>query len=114
VELDARSIFTLVVVMCGLAATWGMVRAQLAAAQASIAKLMATVHDSELRMDTIESREAVQASQMTTITAILHPDNLRMQAERAGSIAQRLQALEESIKTLQIMHNHRHPPQDSS
>jgi uncharacterized coiled-coil protein SlyX len=110
-ELDAQSLFTLGIVLSGLATTWGVTRTQLQTTALNITKMMKALHSLEIRLDDIESKEAVQESQLNTMSDILAPNVLRAQAETAGSIAERLKGLEIAVTALQSMHNHKHPPQ---
>ena len=60
-------------------------------------------------LDTAENAVSVLRSQIKVLADILSPDNLKVQYEWQGEIAEKLNQMEKDIITLQHMHNGRHP-----
>jgi len=110
VELGTRELMTIGTVVCGLDATWGMVRQQITRVLEDILRIQKELENLNTRLDTAESNTAVFQHQLTVLGGILSPDHLRQQHRELASLTARLNVAEQRIENNAKMHNGVHPP----
>ena len=108
-ELGTRELLTFATVLSGLAASWQLVKSQLANQAIQITKLAKKLASNDTRQDALEADRAVIQNQIKTIAGILAPTNLRNQSERDGAIEERLKSLEREVAAQRHLHNSKHP-----
>jgi len=108
-ELGARELMTIGTVLCGLAATWGMLRSQLARGQEDIKGIQDELESLNARLDTAESNSVLYDHQIKILGGILSPNDLRDQHKLMANIEARLSVAEERIRANSSMHNGTHP-----
>jgi len=108
-ELGARELMTIGTVLCGLAATWGMVRQQLTRVAEDIHRIQTELESLNARLDTAESNSVLFEHQLKILGGILSPHDLRDQHKLMANIEARLSVAEERIRANSVMHNGIHP-----
>jgi len=113
-ELGPRELLTFATVLSGLAATWGLVRAQINRLNDEYAALRKEIDGMHTRIDKAESFSAVTEHQLHVIAQIISPERLRIQAEKEASfmseVREKLSALELEANRMHSMHNSVHLP----
>lgn len=113
-ELGPRELMTLGTVLSGLAATWGLVRAQISRLTDEYAELRKEIDGLHTRLDKAESFSAVSQHQLQIIAQIISPERLRIQAEKEASFMaetrEKLNALELETSRMHAIHNGVHIP----
>tara|TARA_A100000172_G_C3042720_1_gene111164 strand:+ start:943 stop:1311 length:369 start_codon:yes stop_codon:yes gene_type:complete len=113
-ELGPRELMTLGTVLSGLAATWGLVRAQISRLTDEYNDLRKEIDELHTRLDKAESFSAVSQHQLEVIAQIISPERLRIQTEREASfmaeIREKISALELESNRMHSMHNSVHLP----
>ena len=109
-ELGPRELLTFVTVLSGLAATWGMVRQQIARVQEDIQSIKSELAEINSRLDKAESSTAVFQHQISVLGGILSPKDLREQHRELANLQARLEVAEKRIENNSKMHNGTHPP----
>lgn len=108
-ELGVREMMTLGTVLCGLAATWGMVRSQLGRARDDLDAIIKELAQLNQRLDLVESTEAVQNNKLDVHATINSVASLDKRARFEASMAARTADLERRVSALGSMHNGSHP-----
>ena len=108
-ELGARELMTIGSVLCGLAATWGMLKSQLARGQEDIQRIQNELESLNARLDTAESNSVLFDHLIKILGVILSPHDLRDQHKLMANIEARLSVAEERIHSNAQMHNGIHP-----
>tara|TARA_R110002051_G_scaffold16776_1_gene50187 strand:- start:456 stop:791 length:336 start_codon:yes stop_codon:yes gene_type:complete len=109
-ELGARELMTVGTVLCGLAATWGMVKGQIGRLMDDLGKANKELEIIQGRLDSSEAGEAVMKHQLGVLGSMLSPDNQESRAREAEALHHRVNALRRDCDTLMSTHNGVHPP----
>jgi len=108
-EMNGQFLFQVGAVIASLSGAWALVRSQVHTLKANQAEIKNYVDELNRELDTAENAVSVLRSQIKVLADILSPDNLKVQYEWQGEIAEKLNQMEKDIITLQHMHNGRHP-----
>ena len=109
-ELGPRELMTLVTVLSGLAATWGMVRTQLGRAREDLNAITKELAQLNQRLDIVESTEAVQNNKLDVHATINSVASLDKRARFEAETIARLAQLEAETGRMHTMHNTVHLP----
>ena len=109
-ELGARELMTIGTVLCGLAATWGMVKGQIGRLMDDLMKVNKELEVIQTRLDSTEAGEAVMKHQLGVLGSMLSPDHQEARARETEALHHRVNALRRDCDTLMHTHNGKHPP----
>ena len=109
-ELGARELMTIGTVICGLAATWGVVRQQITRVLEDLNGIQKELAMLNQRLDLVESTEAVQNNKLDVHATINSVASLDKRARFEASIDSRVYDIERRVSALSAMHNGIHPP----
>jgi SMC interacting uncharacterized protein involved in chromosome segregation len=108
-ELDARLLFQIGAVIASLSGAWALVRSQVNTLKQIQEEQKNYVDELNRELDEVENAVSVLRSQITVLSGILSPDNLKEQNKWRGTFSEKVQQIEKDIDILQHMHNGRHP-----
>ena len=110
-ELGTRELLTFGTVLGGLAATWGVIKANIKSLTEDLDEIKGEDNILQKRIDTMESNQAVIQNRLDIIGKdVLSPQILKKQSERDGAIDVRLKNIEIDLDRFHKMHNGKHPP----
>tara|TARA_Y100000385_G_C12761829_1_gene495421 strand:- start:264 stop:599 length:336 start_codon:yes stop_codon:yes gene_type:complete len=109
-ELGARELMTIGTVLCGLAATWGMVKGQIGRLMDDLMKANKELEVIQTRLDSSEAGEAVMKHQLSILGSMLSPDNQENKAREVEGLTHRCNSLRRDVDVLMKTHNGKHPP----
>tara|TARA_R110000796_G_scaffold152169_2_gene268691 strand:+ start:1016 stop:1375 length:360 start_codon:yes stop_codon:yes gene_type:complete len=109
-EMDAQFLFQVGAVVASLSGAWALVRAQVAALKSTQREIKKYIDELNREQDVVENNVAVLRSQIGVLTSILSPDNLAKEYKRKGMVHAQISKLQEEMKSIQHMHNGKHPP----
>ena len=107
--IDARMLIQMGAVLASLSGAWVLVRTQVRGLIKSRDEMKENLNEIYNKLDKVESAEAVKATQITTIAAILSPDNLEKRNREMGSIISELARINKRLDRVDTMHNGTHP-----
>jgi len=108
-EMDAQFLFQVGAVVASLSGAWALVRAQVTALKATQQEIKDYVDELNREQDVVENNVAVLRSQISVLSNILSPDNLAKEYKRKGMVHAQITKLQEEVKSIQHMHNGKHP-----
>ena len=109
-EMDAQFLFQVGAVVASLSGAWALVRAQVTALKTTQQEIKDYVDELNREQDVVENNVAVLRSQISVLSNILSPDNLAKEYKRKGMVHAQITKLQEEVKSIQHMHNGKHPP----
>tara|TARA_R110000796_G_scaffold249758_1_gene377924 strand:- start:420 stop:788 length:369 start_codon:yes stop_codon:yes gene_type:complete len=109
-EMDAQFLFQVGAVVASLSGAWALVRAQVTALKSTQQEIKDYVDELNREQDVVENNVAVLRSQISVLSNILSPDNLAKEYKRKGIVHAQIIKLQEEVKSIQHMHNGKHPP----
>ena len=109
-QMDAQFLFQVGAVVASLSGAWALVRAQVTALKSTQQEIKDYVDELNREQDVVENNVAVLRSQISVLSNILSPDNLAKEYKRKGIVHAQIIKLQEEVKSIQHMHNGRHPP----
>ena len=109
-ELGAREMMTIGTVLAGAAATWGVVKSQLARARDDLDEVQKELAQINQRLDIVESTEAVQNNKLDVHATINSVASLDKRARFEATTESRLTTLEAESGRMHSMHNTVHLP----
>ena len=99
-ELGARELMTIGTVLCGLAATWGMVKGQIGRLMDDLMKANKELEVIQARLDSSEAGEEVMKHQLGVLGSMLSPDHQEAKARETEALHHRVNALRRDCDTL--------------
>jgi len=108
-EMDAQFLFQVGAVVASLSGAWALVRAQVTALKTTQQEIKDYVDELNREQDVVENNVAVLRSQISVLSNILSPDNLAKEYKRKGMVHAQITKLQEEVKSIQHMHNGKHP-----
>ena len=108
-ELGARELMTIATVLSGLAATWGLVRGQIARLLEDLAKANDSIATLYTRLDQMESSDSVQKHQIAVIASMLSPNQREQRARELEALQHKFEAVRRDTDVLLAAHNGSHP-----
>jgi hypothetical protein len=108
-QMDAQFLFQVGAVVASLSGAWALVRAQVTALKATQQEIKDYVDELNREQDVVENNVAVLRSQISVLSNILSPDNLAKEYKRKGMVHAQITKLQEEVKSIQHMHNGKHP-----
>jgi predicted nucleic acid-binding Zn-ribbon protein len=108
-ELGVRELMTIATVLSGLAATWGLVRGQIARLLEDLTKANDSITTLYTRLDQMESSDSVQKHQIRVIASMLSPEQREQRARELESLQHKVSSIRRDCDTLMSSHNGSHP-----
>jgi len=108
-ELGVRELMTIATVLSGLAATWGLVRGQIARLLEDLTKANDSITTLYTRLDQMESSDSVQKHQIGIIASMLSPEQREQRARELESLQHKVSSIRRDCDTLMSSHNGSHP-----
>jgi len=109
-ELGAKELMTIGTVLCGLAATWGMVKGQIGRLMDDLSSVKKELEGIQSRLDATEAGDAVIRHQMGVLGSMLSPDHREKSARELEGLHHRVNAIRRDTDTIMHMHNGKHSP----
>ena len=107
-ELGAKELMTIGTVLCGLAATWGMVKGQIGRLMDDLGSVKKELEGVQSRLDSTGASEAVMKHQLGVLGSMLSPDQRERSARETEALHHRVNALRRDCDTLMTSHNGSH------
>tara|TARA_R110000751_G_scaffold125422_4_gene227066 strand:- start:536 stop:877 length:342 start_codon:yes stop_codon:yes gene_type:complete len=106
--LGGRELMTLITVLGGLFATWGVVKTKLGNCLEEIAELKSELQHALHRADREASAQSVLEQKVKVLADILSPSNLAVQNRQIATIIATVDAIKDEVKALRAIHNGAH------
>ena len=107
-ELGAKELLTIGVVLSGLAGTWAVIKATVARIQEDLKAVGKEIASLNARLDATESGDAVMKHQINVIGSMLSPKQQEQSAREIEGMIHRLNSLRRDVDHLMTAHNGTH------